>query len=141
MIRLWETGNYVSIVVACAIVLHLTWAWLLWMDVSATNATAVHALYQSIPSVNWLIFTLVAVASMAFGGMFATFPWIVLLLIPQEIVLSISAAGALKAMWTGSFADGVLRSNVFIAADQVYSVILAIGHALAIIFHARYTIK
>ena len=65
----------------------------------------------------------------------------ILALIPQEIVLSISAAGALKAMWTGSFADGVLRSNVFIAADQVYSVILAIGHALAIIFHARYTIK
>jgi hypothetical protein len=43
-----------------------------------------------------------------------------------------SAAGAIEAMWLGQFADGVLRPTAFIAADQMYTVLAALGHTVAI---------
>jgi len=42
-----------------------------------------------------------------------------------------SAAGAIEAIFISQYADGVLRPWAFIAADQVYSIIAALGHTLA----------
>ncbi len=56
---------------------------------------------------------------------------------PQQILLMMSAAGAVESMWLGQFADGVLRPHTFIIADQIYSILAAIGHTVAIIMHAR----
>ncbi len=44
----------------------------------------------------------------------------------------ISAVGALGAMITGMFADGVVRPHEFIIADQVPAVLLALMTVLAL---------
>ncbi len=56
-----------------------------------------------------------------------------LLFTPQQFLLFISAIGVIQAMITGHFADGTVRSWQFIFVDQVYLVILCVGHAFAMI--------
>ncbi len=62
--------------------------------------------------------------------------WVVVLLLPQQILLMMGVSGAIEAIWLSQFADGVLRPRAFIAADQINSVLAAIGHTVAIISHA-----
>ena len=40
-------------------------------------------------------------------------------------------------MWLAQFADGVLRPASFIAADQVYSVLAAFCHTIALITYSK----
>lgn len=127
----------ISIMVLYAIAMHLTWAVLVANDPSAMNATAVNALYKYIPNAVLLSWVLLGVAGSAMVGLFTRVPWIVLLLIPQQLVLMASAAGAIEAIWLAHFADLVERSRAFIAADQCYSILAAIGHTIAIVAHAR----
>jgi hypothetical protein len=127
----------ISIMVLFAVALHLSWATILMLDDAALNATAIHALHRYIASLPLLAATLAAAALLAVIGLFTRVPWVVLLLIPQQAILMMSAAGAVEAMWLGQFADGVLRPHAFIIADQFYSVLAAIGHTVAIVAHAR----
>lgn len=126
----------VSIMVAYAVALHLAWAVILLFDGSATNATALHALhrYIAMPGLSPVIAGAALVAAYA---MWSNSPWTLVLLLPQQILLMMSAAGAVEAIWLSQFADGVIRARAFIAADQLYSVLAAIGHTLAIIAHAN----
>lgn len=55
------------------------------------------------------------------------------LLIPQQIILYISAFSALLASWQGHYVDGVMRPMLFIFSDQFPTVILAILYTVAII--------
>lgn len=134
-------NRLISIMVIYAVALHLLWATLLLIDTNALNATALHAVQYYITSVSWLITILVTAAMMALIGLFTRSPWIVLFLIPQQIILMMSAAGAIEAMWLGQFADGVLRPQAFIIADQSPTVLAAIGHTVAIIAHARRSVR
>lgn len=127
----------VSIMVLFAVGLHLVWASILVFDHSATQATAVNALHRFIGNELLLAFTVAFAALVAFYAMLSRSPWTLLLLLPQQILLMMSAAGAVEAIWTAQFADGVIRSRAFIAADQVYSVLAAMGHTAAIIMQAR----
>lgn len=129
-------NRMISIMVLFAIVLHLVWAWLLVFDPSPLNVNAIDALYRYIHPAPVLIVVIMSAALMALAGIFTTKPWILLLLIPQQALLMMSAAGAIESMWLGQFADGVLRPHSFIVADQIYSVLAAVGHTTAIIFHA-----
>jgi hypothetical protein len=131
----------ISIMVCYAIGLHLSWAVILLIDSSATNATAVHALYRYLHSVPLLSLMLFAAAGLAMKGLCTRVPWIVLLLLPQQILLLMSAAGAVEAIWISQFADGVIRPRAFLAADQIYSILAAIGHTVAIIAHARRLVR
>lgn len=126
----------VSIMVSYAVALHLSWAIILLIDGSATNATAVHALHRYI-ALPLLPPVIAGAALFAVWGMISNSPWTLVLLLPQQILLMMSAAGAVEAIWLSQFADGVIRARAFIAADQLYSVLAAIGHTLAIIAHAR----
>lgn len=53
-------------------------------------------------------------------------------LLPQQFLLTVSAVGALAAMISGHFADGVIRPHEFIIADQAPAVLLAFMHAIAL---------
>lgn len=119
-----------------AIALHISWSLILLHDYAATNATALNALYRYIQPEGLLSAVVAAAAAAALVALFANRPWIVVLLLPQQVLLMMSAAGAVEAIWLSQFADGVVRSRAFIAADQIYSVLAAVGHTVAITFHA-----
>lgn len=126
----------VSIMVMYAISLHLFWAAIILIDDSSVHATAVHALFRYIaPPVLLSAFILFA-ALLATLGLFTHVPWIVVMLMPQQILLMMSAAGAVEAIWLSQFADGVIRPRSFVAADQIYSILAAFWHTVAIIAHA-----
>lgn len=125
----------VSIMVSYAVALHLAWAVILLIDHSAVNATAVHALHRWI-ALPWLPASVALAALCAVCAMAWNSRWTLVLLLPQQILLMMSAAGAVEAIWLSQFADGVIRARAFIAADQLYSVLAAMGHTLAIIAHA-----
>lgn len=131
----------VSIMVLFSVALHLTWAVLIMHDNSAMNATAVHGVGRFITSPELLAWTFASAAWFAVLGMFTKVPWIILLLIPQQILLMFSAAGVIESVWIAQFADGVVRSRSFLAADQSYSVLAAIGHSLAMIAHAKRIVR
>lgn len=126
----------VSIMVSYAVALHLAWAVILLFDHSATNATALHALHRYI-ALPFLPPVIAGAALVAAYAMWSNSSWTLVLLLPQQILLMMSAAGAVEAIWLSQFADGVIRARAFIAADQLYSVLAAIGHTLAIIAHAN----
>lgn len=131
-------GRMLSIVVMISVVLHLFWAFLLFFDpVAAVGATGLNSIYRFIPDFRLVPLVLILSSVCATIGILYRSPWIVFLLIPQQILLMMTAAGASEAIWLGQFADGVLRSHVFIAADQIGSILLAVGHTIAIIAHAR----
>jgi len=125
----------VSIMVMYAVSLHYVWSVILLVDDAALGVTAIDALHRYIP-MPWLTWALASVASLALIAMAAQPPWFVVLLLPQQIFLLMSAAGAVEAIWIGQYADGVLRDRTFIAADQFYSILACLGHTVAIVAHA-----
>lgn len=129
----------VLIMVLFAITLHLFWASCLLIDLSPLGVNAINALHRFIQPPPLLIATLVSVAVLAGIGIFHRNRWAVLLLIPQQIILFMSASGALQSAWLGQFADGVMRPHTFIATDQIYSILLAVFHTVAIMAHASRT--
>lgn len=129
-------NRFISIMVLYAICLHFSWALILLVDQSAINVTAVNALARYIYPIGLLAWVVAAAAGAALLGLLINSPWIVVLLLPQQILLMMSAAGAIEAIWISQFADGVIRPRGFIAADQLYSVLAAIGHTMAITIHA-----
>ncbi len=126
----------ISIVVMCSIAMHLFWAAMIVVDRTVLNTNSVSALYRYVHEPNLLFALLVATSLLAILGICSRAPLVALLLIPQQLVLMASAGGAIEAAWLGQFADGVVRSHAFIAADQVYSIVIAIGHTAAIVSHA-----
>lgn len=126
----------VSIMVMCAIGLHLAWAVAIFCDDAALGATGINALHRYVMSPNLLAGMIVACAMLAFLAVLTQRPWIVLLLLPQQVLLMISALGAIDAIWLAQFADGVFRPRAFIFVDQIIYVIAAGGHTAAVIAHA-----
>jgi hypothetical protein len=100
---------------------------------TAIGATALAALYRYMDHPYLLILTLFGVAVLALLAVFSRGLIYVWLLIPQQIVLMMSAAGAITAVYLSHFADGVERARIFIAADQIPVVLAALGHTAAII--------
>lgn len=134
-------GRPISIIVLFAITLHIAWAVIILIDHAAVNATAVNALYRWISPPDLLALWIFVAAAMAAAGLFTRTPWIVLLLLPQQIFLMMSAAGAVEAIWIAQYADGVIRPRAFLAADQIYSILAAFAHTIAIIAHARRVVR
>ncbi len=131
----------ISIMVMFAISLHFTWAVAVFIDSAALNATAISALHVYIPSVPLLITVITTVAVCATIGLFTRTLWVVAFLMPQQILLMMSASGVIEAMWLGEFADLVARPQAFIVADQCYAVWAAIWHTVAIVAHARRIVR
>lgn len=109
------------------------WAILLFADPMAVGATPVAALYGVFRSDVGLAAALGGAGMLAACALFAKLPWPIVLMIPQQSLLLISAFGAITAIVTGQYADGVERARGFIAADQVHIILAATSHAFAII--------
>lgn len=133
MLIIWQRP--VSVMILVVVALHLFWAAAIFVDTAALNATAVNALHRFIQPPPLLITVLIAVAALAAAGALYQLPW--WSLVPQQFILLMSAAGVIEAIWQGQFADGVPRASAFIAADQIYAVLLAFGHILALVTYSR----
>lgn len=118
-------------------VLHVFWAAIVFIYPEAIGATPVSALYGVFRSDALLCIVLVSASALGLAALFTNLPWVVVLLIPQQSLLLISAAGAIASVVTAQFADGVIRPRAFIAVDQMHIVLAAIGHAAAIIVDAH----
>jgi len=116
-----------------AIILHWVWGIMLLSSNSPLNITAIHAMTQmhmsSAPVVGilYLLSALLAVVALAAPRIVGA-----ILLIPQQLLLTVSAIGALMAMFSGSFADGVIRPIPFLVADQAPAVVAAVCHFLSV---------
>lgn len=132
MPRIWP--GYLA--VWAAIILHLSWVVLLLVPgTHAYNATPVHEVYGLAGYSAWRTAALLAfVAGSASVGLFRhVSPGIKLIYcFPQQLILGVSAAGAILAVYNSAYADGVLRPATFIAADQLAVVLTWLGHTAAL---------
>lgn len=115
--------------------MHLTWAAMLTVSHVPTGVTAIHAAEGIFPHY-WMfvgaLWVVVALAGIAmWRGLEDRISFI--FLIPQQYVLTYSAVAAGQAIWLGQYGDGVLRPSLFIAADQLPVILIAVFHSLAII--------
>lgn len=126
-------ANGFFIVVLCCIALHLTWAGLIMADPATVNVTSVSGPFSIFKTRQMLAISLVGCAIAAIGSSFVRFPWNMLMLLPQQTILQMSAASSFLAIIGMQYADGVTRPLGFIFADQLHSILFALGHALAIV--------
>ncbi len=84
-------------------------------------SACIHSL-AVIPDRRGLAAALIASSSAAFVVLSRRYlaPWLtVILLAPQQALLFTTGIAAWLAVWHGSYADRVVRSSLFIAADQL----------------------
>lgn len=137
-----KVGNHaMSVMVMYVVFLHLSWSLIIWLDPVALHITSIHALYVVVHTPNTLANILMITAIAATLGMVSRNLWALLLVVPQQIILFMTAAGAVTAMYLGQFPDGVVRPHAFMIADQIHSVIAAVCHTVALIGHVIYRLR
>ncbi len=120
------------IIILYAVALHLSWVACIFIDQSSYSGTALSAIYNWFGNATPYVCFSVAIAALAgierrrrlFG---------LSLMLPQQALLMLSAMGAVEAIASGHFADGIERSRAFIAGDQLPAILAAIGHSIAIL--------
>ena len=124
--------KYPIIILYC-IFLHILWGVLLVVDYTSGNITTLYDLTHLFGHA--LPYILIGVASLAAYPLFFSMGlvWSIIMIIPQQLILMISAMTAINAMICGCFADGVIRSHLFLVSDQGTFVLAAIFHTLALI--------
>jgi hypothetical protein len=105
-----------------AALLHLIQALILLGSRTADGSIGLHSLLAVIPDRRGFPAALIASSSAAFVVQSRRYlaPWLtVILLTPQQALLFTTGIAAWLAVWHGSYADGVVRSSLFITADQL----------------------
>jgi hypothetical protein len=117
-----------------AISLHSVWGLVLLNNESAGWVTAISGLAAFFGShgLGWIFLATAGISAWAVlrGGKGG-----VILLIPQQVVLTLAAISAIGAMETSAFADGVIRPRAFLIADQAPAVLAALWHGCAMLDH------
>jgi hypothetical protein len=142
--RTWGTAQVSSkalgkYIILYASVLHIGWAVLLLVSWKAANSTPVRIISQVFGG-RWraaVVLAAVAIAAMAFP-LRSNGRRRVWLLIPQQVVLLLSAGAGVHAAAVQHYADGVARSWPFILSDQLPVVLAALLYT-ACIFEAAVT--
>lgn len=119
-----------------AIALHLIWALALLTDPQAGSATAVSGTVSF-----WIGSAVLAAFSYIVASALSVVSLVrdqhdmknLLLVLPQQALLMMSATSAYQAMLAGHFADGVARPFWFLVADQSPAVIVATLHTCSIL--------
>lgn len=116
-----------------AIVLHAAWGVMLLFNGDALGATATHYFHNCNRFVVSAVFLTVAVLA-AWSVTRKTVNMTTLLaLLPQQLILMVSAWTACVAIWDSSYADGVIRPTLFILADQLPIILTMVIHTATII--------
>ena len=119
-----------------AVFLHLLWGILLMISGDPVNITAIHT------SMSLFKFRLLLGSVYIIAGFSSAISLRskrrksltdLLLLLPQQFLLMVSAGGAINAMYLSQFADGVIRPRSFLVADQMPVVFIALFHSCAIL--------
>lgn len=121
-----------SVIIVYGVILHGVWAAALFFDPDVRGVTAIWELSTWAPA-PYTKFVLATVAVLAAVALFLKELPRTALLLPQQLILLLSAWGALQAMYLSAYADGVLRPRAFLIADQMPAVLLAVAHTIAII--------
>lgn len=110
---------------------------LIW-DINTHFATSVHVLALIFPVIalpGVLILTATcAIAAFSMKKKINT----LLMLVPQQFLLYLSAGGAMEAFIEGHFADGIVRSRAFLVSDQGPVMLLAFFHTWAMMLILKY---
>lgn len=120
-------------VVWFAICLHWVWGTLLLMTPAPQGVTAISTMVNlgMVSAPNLGMFYLL-IALLAAVGLAAPKYIGYIFIAPQQIALFIAAYGAINAMQSGTFADGVIRPTAFLVADQMPIILLAVFHLICI---------
>jgi hypothetical protein len=125
-------------VLVYGILLHLIWgATILWTgeDLHTTALDSLRSLVAD-PRTDGIIY--VSVAALTAYGLYTSRPLLSLFaMFPQQILLTLSAFGAIQAILRGSFADGVSRPGGFIFVDQLPAILIALVHTANMIDYHR----
>lgn len=115
-----------------AICLHCLWAVLLLWNGAAMGATPVHV-YTAVP--RWLFIAVLLTASgLAVYGVTGRrrSRLALVALLPQQALLTISAAASVGAVAVSHYGDGVIRPRAFILADQAPVILAMLLHTAAV---------
>ena len=134
-------SSYAAVMYAA--LLHVIEAVILITSGEADGSVGMAALLRAIPHRPALSALLLAASAGAFTVLGARHrslpPWLaVVLLVPQQVFLCITAIGAWMAVWHGHYADGVERSSLFITADQLPRGMFSLIHLTAVYAIALY---
>jgi len=102
---------------------------------AALNSTPLHTIESHAQWVGLSLpaMLLASAALAAYGLTKAESPYTrALCLIPQQGAVIATAGGAIAAVISGHYADGVMRPWAFILADQLPSILIAVFHTLAL---------
>lgn len=112
--------------------LHVLWAIIAIGTGGIPQATALSAFYAQ--GINSLAFAAIMVTAslLAIAGVHDHRRYAWLLILPQQVLLLISAVSCGTAVLMGHFADGVARPTGFILADQALPVLVWAFHSLAL---------
>jgi len=120
-----------------AIALHVTWCITLLLGSSPKSTTAIHSLALLWPNRYGLVLVLLAVAGCAATAIFMRASRArLLMLVPQQLALGISASGAVVAIGRGAYPDGTHRGSLFLLSDQIPAVLALLIHSATIIYLA-----
>ena len=127
-------GGRFNIIILYACLVHYASGMALLLDPSTVGITAINAVVLVTWSRLGAAGLFIGAGSLAIIGLGTAETRVgILLMVPQQFTLLVSAGGAIDAMVTGHFADGTVRSHWFLIADQFPAVAAAIGHTIAII--------
>lgn len=118
------------------VVVHLFWAFALILVGPLMVTPKAALLIMFLGNETWLLTTLITSSVAAIGGLSLLSSngfYGTLFMLPQQILLLVSAGGCLIAICTGVYADGEVRNQWFIAADQLFYMIFAVAHSIALL--------
>ena len=119
-------------IIYVAIAQHFVWAWCLWREPACGNVTSIACMSLWLGPALWFVLFIVAFLALISSFYHKTVAS-KLLVVPQQLLLLVSSAGAINAIFTEKFADGVHRNLYFILADQIPAVLIAVGHTFALL--------
>jgi hypothetical protein len=106
--------------------IHLVWAACIALSKESLNVTALFVFR----SVGYRAIAMAVLGASSLSAIYAIYAGEDVWLIPQQIVVVLTAIGALHAIKAGQFLDGVKRSRAFLLADQANVICIAIWHTL-----------
>ena len=117
-----------------AVFLHIAWGCALLQSESPLGVTAIHHIGIMLPGRWTSAVGLIMIGTLAGIGLLTNDRMLSLIvLLPQQFVLMLSALGAIVAIYHSTFADGVVRPRAFIFTDQMPAVLAAIFHTCALL--------